>query len=268
MISVKKKFKILFTLDLEKTSLSRHGLIPLQVTGKRGRTNGKGKKIHYMKYVFVDFEMNAIRSKFKEARAVCRSEIIEIGAVMLNDTYEEIAEFRQYVKPEYNEISKKYEDLTGVTNDKVKDAPAFFPAMVQFRDWCIAASSGDSFCIYAWSDTDLRQIQREMQLKKVDSDQFSILTKEWVDFQKQFCDILGLEHRISLEVAVGSISKKFEGTMHDALWDARNTAVIFALSKNEDEFERTMRPIIDMIRPSGPMTFTMGDLFKGFDLKS
>lgn len=219
-----------------------------------------------MKYVFVDFEMNAIRSKFKEARAICRSEIIEIGAVMLNDTYEEMAEFRQYVKPEYNEISKKYEDLTGVTNEKVKDAPNFFVAMEQFRDWCIEISAGDVFCVYAWSDTDLRQIQKEMQLKQIDPEPFAILTNDWFDFQKQFCDILGLERRISLEVAVGSISKKFEGTMHDALWDARNTATIFTLSKNEAEFERTMRPIIDMLKPSGPMTYKMGDLFKDFKL--
>lgn len=219
-----------------------------------------------MKYVFVDFEMNAIRSKFKEARAICRSEIIEIGAVMLNDTYEEMAEFRQYVKPEYNEISKKYEDLTGVTNEKVKDSPNFFIAMQTFRDWCIETSNNDTFCVYAWSDTDLRQIQKEMQLKQIEPEQFNILTTDWFDFQKQFCDILGLERRISLEVAVGSISKKFEGTMHDALWDARNTAKIFTLSKNEVEFERTMRPIIDMLKPSGPMTFTMGDLFKDFKL--
>ncbi len=221
-----------------------------------------------MKYIFVDFEMNAIRSKFKEARSICRNEIIEIGAVMLDDDYKEIAEFCQYVKPEYNEISKKYEDLTGVTNEKVKDAPLFLGAMEQFRDWCISKSGDDSFCIYAWSDTDLRQIQREMALKQIDSEQFSVLTKNWVDFQRQFCDILGLEHRISLEVAVGSISKKFEGTMHDALWDARNTSIIFALSKNEEEFERTMRPIIEMIRPSGPMTYSMGDLMTKFHFTS
>lgn len=219
-----------------------------------------------MKYVFVDFEMNAIRSKFKEARAICRSEIIEIGAVMLDDTYQEIAEFRQYVKPEINEISQKYENLTGVTNEKVKDAPNFLGAMEVFRDWCVNTSGDDSFCIYAWSDSDLRQIQKEMELKKLNPQPFEILTNDWYDFQKQFCDLLGLERRISLEVAVGSISKKFEGTMHDALWDARNTATIFALSKNEEEFERTMRPIIDMLKPSQPMTFTMGDLFKNVKL--
>ena len=185
---------------------------------------------------------------------------------MLGDDYEEMAEFRQYVKPEYNEISKKYEDLTGVTNEKVQDAPNFLVAMEHFRDWCVETSAGDTFCVYAWSDTDLRQVQKEMQLKQIDPEPFSILTNDWFDFQKQFCDMLGLERRISLEVAVGSISKKFEGTMHDALWDARNTATIFTLSKNEAEFERTMRPIIDMLKPSGPMTYTMGDLFKDFKL--
>ena len=37
-----------------------------------------------MIYVFVDFEMNMIDSEYKKEKKICKSEIIEIGAVKLD----------------------------------------------------------------------------------------------------------------------------------------------------------------------------------------
>ena len=82
-------------------------------------------------------------------------------------------------------------------------------------------------------------------------------------FQREYCDFLRLEKIISLECALDSIGEKFAGRMHEALWDARNTAVIFALSKNVDEINRVMKPIIDALRPSEPMTYCLGEILKG-----
>ena len=38
-----------------------------------------------MRYIFVDFEMNPVSEKFPEIKKQCKREIIEIGAVMLNE---------------------------------------------------------------------------------------------------------------------------------------------------------------------------------------
>ena len=54
-----------------------------------------------MKYVVIDLEMNEINKK-SEVRDICKNEIIEIGAVMLDDNLTEISSFRTYVKPEHN----------------------------------------------------------------------------------------------------------------------------------------------------------------------
>lgn len=215
-----------------------------------------------MKTIFVDFEMNEILPKFKEARCVCKNEIIEVGAVILDESLIEISSFRQYVKPEYNEITEKYSCLTSITNELVDNAPHFEDAILEFLLWCEDQCKGKEFQIYAWSDSDIKQLKSEMQLKKVETEVFSSITENWLDFQREYCDLLGIERLISLECAVGSIGEKFVGKMHDALWDARNTASIYALSKNVDVFNRLMNPIIEALRPSKPMTYCIGEILK------
>ena len=54
-----------------------------------------------MKYVVVDFEMNPLPKKMKQVREICQQEIIEIGAVMLDDDWQEIDAYKSLVKPEY-----------------------------------------------------------------------------------------------------------------------------------------------------------------------
>ena len=38
-----------------------------------------------MKYVVIDLEMNPIASVYKEERTTCKLEVIEIGAILLDD---------------------------------------------------------------------------------------------------------------------------------------------------------------------------------------
>ena len=226
------------------------------------------RKGYIMKTIFVDFEMNRILPKFKEARYVCKNEIIEIGAVILDESLNEMASFRQYVKPEYNEITEMYSRLTGISNELVQNAPHFEDAILEFLCWCEEQCKNSEFQIYAWSDNDLKQLECEMKLKNVEIEVFSSITENWRDFQREYCDLLGVERLISLECAVGSIGEKFVGKMHDALWDARNTASIYSLSKNVNEFNRIMNPIIEALRPSKPMTYSLGEIFqnKGFSV--
>lgn len=85
-----------------------------------------------MKHVVVDLEMNKIRQK-SEARRICTQETIEIGAVMLDDNLQEVASFRTYVKPEYNDgIDRKISRLTGITDEMVMNAPLFNDAFRMF----------------------------------------------------------------------------------------------------------------------------------------
>ena len=56
-----------------------------------------------MKHIVIDLEMNALDKKFKDEKIICGREIIQIGAVLLDDQYQEIGYFNTLVKPQYNE---------------------------------------------------------------------------------------------------------------------------------------------------------------------
>lgn len=117
-----------------------------------------------MKHIVIDLEMNKI-ARNSEARKICKSEIIEIGAVMLDENLQEIGNFRTYVKPEYNDkIAAEIRNLTGITDVMVANAPVFREAFRMFTNWCLG--TGDEVTIYAWSDSDYNQVVKEILLKE------------------------------------------------------------------------------------------------------
>lgn len=55
-----------------------------------------------MRYIFVDFEMNPMEAIHKDEKKICGSEIIEIGAVMLDENFNEVSFFKRLVKAQFN----------------------------------------------------------------------------------------------------------------------------------------------------------------------
>ncbi len=215
-----------------------------------------------MEYVFVDFEMNQIDYTHSEELKICKNEIIEIGAVRLNDTYQETDAFKTYVRPVITPVTERITELTGITNNMVEDAPDYAEAMDMFIGWC-----KDADVIYAWSENDLRQLNREKKLKSYENPALPGLTGRWRDFQKEFARMLGTKRRIALSDAVFYLGEDFQGEEHDALWDARNTAEVFVLSKDEEKFRKIMAPIMEIYKPSKNMTYSIGDVFKNIKLE-
>ncbi len=213
-----------------------------------------------MKHVVVDLEMNFIRKKTEESR-FCNMETIEIGAVMLDDNLQEIAAFRTYVKPIYNNsIAKKITRLTGITDEMVANAPTFNEALRMFSNWCLG--TGDDVTVYAWSATDYNQISREMMSKgyEVSDAEADLLGKPWSDFQHEFDTHLGFKKQFSLSMALDMAGIDFTGREHDALDDARNTAELMQVFRDEDAFDMTLRKIKEAMEPK-EIGSTLGDLF-------
>ena len=89
-----------------------------------------------MKHIVVDLEMNKVGKEYRNLG--CTMETIEIGAIMLDENFQEISSFRTYVKPEYNtRITSIVRDLTGITYDMVINAPKFDEAIKMFSNWCL-----------------------------------------------------------------------------------------------------------------------------------
>lgn len=213
-----------------------------------------------MKHIVVDLEMNGV-SKKSEARCICTMETIEIGAVMLDENLQEISSFRTYVKPEYNDrIMPNITKLTGITNEMVLNAPKFKEAFRMFASWCMG--TGDEVTIYAWSDTDYKQIIKEMALKAYELDEAEqlVVASEWKDFQAEFDGHLGFERQISLKMALEMAGIDFSGRAHDALDDARNTAELLHLFRDEELFDKTLRKIEEVMKPSS-LENTLGSMF-------
>ena len=86
-----------------------------------------------MKYIVIDLEMNPIAAVHKTERETCKLEVIEIGAVLLDENYQEIGSFVTLVKPRFNSrIERRYEKLTGIKTETVESAPFFEDALDMF----------------------------------------------------------------------------------------------------------------------------------------
>lgn len=119
-----------------------------------------------MKYVIVDLEMNPVSDEYPNERKVSKLETIQIGAVLLDEKYQEIGSFVTLVKPEYNiRIQKRYEKLTGIKTSMVESAPHFKKALDMFFNWC--SSIQDEVQIIQWSENDYLQFTREMNMKGI-----------------------------------------------------------------------------------------------------
>ena len=212
-----------------------------------------------MNYVIVDFEMNAIANQYKEERATCTMEIIEIGAVILDEQFLVMGEFKTLVKPQYNDtISKKYETLTGISTQMVCDSPTFATAYEMFVKWC--EMYGKDYEVYAWSDSDYHQLVAEMKLKNYNNSEMMRPLERWYDFQQEYSQTLGLERALSLENAIYYAGINPVGRMHDALYDAKNTAELFAIVRDGIRREEVLKVVMEALRPK-ELKSSLGDLF-------
>ena len=208
-----------------------------------------------MNKVFIDLEMHPIPQSCKDERTICTQEIIEIGAVMLNDRNEEISSFCEFVHPAFvTKIYAKFRKLTGITSENIADACPLEVVLPRFIAWC-----GEDYEIYSWSDSDIWQIMNETRLKNLeDMDGLSYMLNHWKDFQEDFCNLLHLEKVMNLGRAVTLAGLDFSGREHDGLADARTTSKLYAESRDSKSFDRLRKLVIDAFAGH---TFTMGDMF-------
>lgn len=210
-----------------------------------------------MEHIFLDFEMNPIPRENTEARAVVLSEIIEIGAVRLDENYQLTDRFSLHVRPVLNVVQPGITALTGITQADVEKAPLLEEALHQFTDWI----GEKPVRIYSWSNTDEKQLLRECRLKEIELPrQF----RRWMDFQRIYTRLMGLSRRnpLSLTNALGASEGSFSGSQHSAVADAENSASLLALVKDKEAFAERTRIVRQLMgKGEEPAGATLGDLF-------
>ncbi|WP_196890333.1 3'-5' exonuclease [Aureivirga marina] len=83
-----------------------------------------------MKYIIFDLEATC----WEKANGR-KNEVIEIGAVMVNENKEIVSEFEQFVKPSKEPILSDFcTKLTSITQKDVENAPYFQEAIENFKN--------------------------------------------------------------------------------------------------------------------------------------
>ena len=175
----------------------------------------------YQQHIIIDLEMNPVSTNEHEARKHIGREVIEIGAIKLDESLKIIDRFQCYVKPQYNEhICGFIRRLTGIGFSQTHDANSFSEAMNLLATWI-----GDKKTrIYSWSDSDLIQLRKECLFKDVP---FPTNMSRWTDLQAIFPRMMQQNsyRKLSLKNAatVFGIALDQERA-HGALYDAEITA--------------------------------------------
>lgn len=174
-----------------------------------------------MNYIVFDLEWNQSPNGKKYSNKKLPFEIIEIGAVKMNEKKEKIDTFHRLIKPRvYKWIHDSIHEVIHVNYRDLASGVPFEQAVQEFLEWC-----GPEWYFFTWGNQDVMELQRNMKYY----DLLHLLPGPvfYYDVQKLFS--IRFEDRKSrraLEYAIDMlmISKKLG--FHRALSDAIYTAEI------------------------------------------
>ena len=156
-------------------------------------------------------------------------EIIEIGAVKLDNEYKIVDKFDRLIKPQiYHTMHKVTADLIQIQMQELKNESSFEEVIREFLDWC-----GDNYKFATWGPLDLLELQRNMSYYKLAP--LSEKPIVYYDVQKLF-SIAAIRDktRKTLEFAIDYYRLEKEIPFHRAFSDAYYTAKVFEkLADNE-----------------------------------
>ncbi len=174
-----------------------------------------------MNYIVLDLEWNQCPTGKAEENASLRFEIIEIGAVKLNETLSLTDRFREVVKPQvYRSLHYKTKEIVTLRAIDFEDARSFPEVAEDFIDWC-----GEDALFCTWGSADLTELQQNLAYYHMPSPfSFPLL---YYDIQKIFSIVYeDRKSRRSLESAVDFLDIPKNIPFHSALSDAHYTSLI------------------------------------------
>lgn len=181
-----------------------------------------------MNYIVLDLEWNQSNTGQEPEVKEFPFEIIDIGAIMLNEGKEMIDEFNQLVKPSVYQHMHK---ITGKIihlhmQDLQKGRP--FPEVIQeFTEWC-----GKDYIFCTWGPLDLYELQRNMSYYNLEP--LSETPIRFLDVQKLFSIVYeDKKSRRSLEYAIDYLQIEKDIPFHRAFSDAYYTAKVLAALDND-----------------------------------
>ncbi len=179
-----------------------------------------------MFYVIFDMEWNTVFSK-KHSKYV--NEIVEIGAVKLDEQFNEVGRFDRFIHSAFsNSLHSRFTELTGITNEEMLSGVSFSEAMNEFSEWV-----GKGSLIISWSNSDIFTLLENYQVI-LGLDHIPFVEK-YLDAQKFVQDYLiskgeQITSQISLSNAAERLNIVTENLeLHRAVDDSALTAKLFLM---------------------------------------
>ena len=176
-----------------------------------------------MNYIVLDLEWNQYQSRQpcpKNKKGIyLRNEIIQIGAVKLDEAFRPADEFKTSIKlPRGKKISAHVAKIVQVSQEEIEQGIGFQNAAKRFKEWC-----GTPCAFITWGFDDIRVLSQNLEYYYLDAS----WTENWYNLQL----ILGAQHeiphrQIALYKAAEMLGIQLELPLHDALNDAIYAAYI------------------------------------------
>ena len=175
-----------------------------------------------MNYIVLDLEWNQPQIDDSYRVDNLPFEIIEIGAVKLDDNREFVSYFSEMIKPQvYKKLNNIIHDIVKLDIEDFESKDTFELVIKRFFDWC-----GSDYIFCTWGAMDLTELQRNMDYFKVEG--YIDKPIKYYDIQKIFSlEHFGKKQMQSLESIIDYFKLEKEDTFHRAYTDAKYTSLIF-----------------------------------------
>lgn len=176
-----------------------------------------------MNFIVLDLEWNQSNTGMEPEVKTMPFEIIDIGAIKLNEDKVMVGEYNQLIKPTvYQHMHRITGDLIHLHMKDLQKGKPFVEVMEEFLSWC-----GEDYIFCTWGPLDLFELQRNMHyygMEPLGSEPIRFL-----DIQKLFSIAYeDKKARRSLEYATDYLNIKKDIPFHRAFGDAYYTAEILA----------------------------------------
>ncbi len=170
---------------------------------------------------YIVFDLEATCWEFR--RASHKQEVIEIGALKL-DEYAQVTEvFCRFIQPVFHPtLSPFCKKLTSIEQEDVEKAKEYREVVEEFQEW-IGLFDDEEYVLCSWGFFDRKILENNCALHKMDIDWL----EHHISLKHQYKDIRKLNKPIGLKRAVEQEGFEFTGTHHRGIDDAHNLAKIF-----------------------------------------
>ena len=190
-----------------------------------------------MQYIILDLEWNTAYSN-KLGHFV--NEIIEFGAVKLNNNFEIIEDFSSFVKPQIEKkLRSRVKNLTNISNEDVANAETFEVVCEDFTNW---VGDLDNTILLSWGDMDIRVLIDNCKYF-FNEDPHIPFVMNYVDLQAYFMSEMELPKGQQISLANAASLAEIptdEFSLHRALDDSELAAICFKRVYKKENFNKVI----------------------------